>query len=324
MAVFDRRSVLASLTSLALGGPALQRVPKLLTVARADEGQVQALTERLGYGPEDKLLIIHADDLAVSHSVNAASIKALASGAVSSASIMVPCPWLPEVAEYAKANPQADLGLHLTLTSEWSPYRWGPVAPRDRVPTLLADDGYFHSDGFEAVSKINPKEAEIEIHAQIEKARALGIRPTHLDSHMGVLFKTRELFQVFVQAGRSHGLPILISKSHFSRADFFATSLRPGDVILDNTVSITPAVSADLWAAFYADAIARLRPGITQFIVHLSYDDDEMRAVTADHPDWGAAWRQRDFDFFCSERCRKLLAERDVKLVSWRQIGKLL
>src|ERR1700692_1246271 len=103
--------------------------------------QTKTIAERLGYPPDSKLLILHADDLAVAHSEDAASFDALDRGAATSASIMIPCPWLTEVAAYAKAHPDADLGLHLTLTSEWSTYRWGSVAPSNQVSSLLDPPG---------------------------------------------------------------------------------------------------------------------------------------------------------------------------------------
>jgi len=156
----------------------------LAAVALPASGQNQPLLQRLGYPPDAKLLIIHADDLAVAHSQDMASFEALDRDAVSSASIMVPCPWLTEVADYAKAHPEADLGLHLTLTSEWNTYKWGPIAPRDQVASLLDPQGYLFSTAEEAVRHIKPEEAEREVRAQVETALKMGIRPTHLDSHM--------------------------------------------------------------------------------------------------------------------------------------------
>src|SRR5213595_520727 len=135
----------------------------------------KSLAEKLGFARDAKLLIVHADDVGVTHSVNAATIKALDTGLVNSASIMVPCPWFPEIADFAKANPDLDFGLHLTLTSERVYYRWGPVAPRDQVPTLVDQNGYFHHDWNEG-EHIDAKEVEIELRAQIERALAMGVR----------------------------------------------------------------------------------------------------------------------------------------------------
>src|SRR5437588_5903708 len=131
-------------------------------------GQNKTLAERLGYPADSKLLIIHADDLAVAHSVNSASFDALDKNAVTSASIMVPCPWLTEVAEYAKTHPDADLGLHLTLTSEWKTYRWGSIESKDKVPSLLSADGTLWPETDPAKQHIRVEDAEREIRAQIE------------------------------------------------------------------------------------------------------------------------------------------------------------
>jgi predicted glycoside hydrolase/deacetylase ChbG (UPF0249 family) len=322
----QRRQLLHSLKVLAAGSLAAAAIPNPIprAMGRASAREQKTLAERLGYRADEKLLIIHADDLAVAHSVNAASIIALESGAVSSASIMVTCPWLTEIAEYARAHPRADLGLHLTLTSEWAHYRWGPVSPLDRVPTLIARDGYFYRSAQEAIERISPAEAEVEIRAQIEKARAFGINPTHLDSHMGTLFKTKDLFEALLRVGRDYKLPVLASKDFFSRADFFENSLGPDSILLDRLVTISPNVAGDHWAEFYGNAIRKLQPGVTEVLIHLAYDDEEMRAVTVNHPDWGAAWRQRDFDFFTGGDCHKLLIENDIRLITWREIGKLI
>src|SRR5690242_13852255 len=187
----------------------------------------KSIAERLGYPRDAKLLIVHADDLGMAHSVNVATMKALETGLVNSGSIMVPCPWLSEIATYARANPQADLGLHLTLTSEWTNFRWGPVTPKDRVASLLDKDGYFRLTESEAAKFANPKEVELEIRTQIERAKALGIQPTHLDSHMGTLYQNKELFEVFLRVARDHKLPVRIAKTWFTRADFLPSSLKP-------------------------------------------------------------------------------------------------
>ena len=286
--------------------------------------QKPSLTERLGYPRDAKLVIVHADDLGMAHSVNAATIKAFKTGLVNSGSIMVPCPWLSEIATYARANPQADLGLHLTLTSEWTSYRWGPVLPKVSVSSLLDKNGYFYLTETEAASNADPKQAELEIRAQIARARAFGIVPTHLDSHMGTLYQNKALFEVLLRVARENKLPVRVAKTWFSQTDFLAAVLNPDDVFIDRIVDINPSVAADDWSKFYIEALQKLEPGVTEMVIHIAYDDAEMRAATFDHPDWGAAWRQRDFDFFTSEAFRKLLQENQIKLITWREVGKLL
>jgi chitin disaccharide deacetylase len=286
--------------------------------------QQQTLAERLGYPKDAKLLIVHADDLGMSHSVNAATIKAFESGLVNSGSIMVPCPWFSEIATYARANPQADLGLHLTLTSEWTTFRWGPVTSKDRVNSLLDKNGYFHLTESEAAAKADPKEVEMEIRAQIERARAFGIQPTHLDSHMGTLYQNKALFEIFLKVAREYKLPVRVAKTWFGRADFLPSTLKPDDVFIDRVLDINQTVPPADWARFYTDAIKKLEPGVTEVVIHLAYDDGEMRGATFDHPDWGAAWRQRDLDFFTSEAFRQLLKDEGIKLITWRELGKLM
>ena len=280
------------------------------------------LQERLGYPADAKLLIVHADDLGMAHSVNAATIKAFESGLVNSGSIMVPCPWLPEIAAFARSHPEADLGLHLTLTSEWRSYRWGPVLSKDRVSSLLDNNGYFYPTESEAASHAKATEVESEIRAQIERARAVGIKPTHLDSHMGTLYQNKTLFEILLRVGRDNKLPVLLPKDLLSTSDL-SSILNQNDIVIDRMITITPNVPADGWSKFYSDAIKSLQPGVTELIVHTAYDDEEMRGATVDHPDWGAAWRQRDFQFLTSDTFRRLLKENQIKLVTWREIGKI-
>jgi chitin disaccharide deacetylase len=284
----------------------------------------KTLVERLGYPRDAKLLIVHADDLGAAHSINRASIKALETGLVSSASIMVPCPWLSEIVAYSRAHPEADFGLHLTLTSEWSLYRWGPVLGKERVPSLLDSSGYLYPLEDEAAAHMDIKEVEAEIRAQIARARALGIHPTHLDSHMGTLYQTKALFEMLVRVANENKLPFRLSQEWFTRSPFMRSQLGSGDVPLDRIISIEPAVAPEDWSRFYTEEIKNLRPGVTCMIVHLAFADEEMKGVTFCHPNWGAEWRQRDFDFVTSDAFRKLLKENNVKLITWRDIGELI
>jgi predicted glycoside hydrolase/deacetylase ChbG (UPF0249 family) len=293
-------------------------------VAAGTQSQSKTLAERLGYPSDAKLLIVHADDLGMAHSVDAASVKAFESGLVKSGSIMVPCPWFSEIAVYARSHPDADLGLHLTLTSEWSLYRWGPVLSKERAASLIEQGGYFYPTEDVAAAHIDAREAEAEIRAQIERARAYGIQPTHLDSHMGTLYQNKALFDVLLRVARDNGLPVRMSREAMAGTPSLASVLTPDDVLIDRIVTIGPDVTPDKWAEFYTDAIKGLKPGVTEMVIHLAFDDDEMRAITINHPDWGAAWRQRDFDFFTGETFRRLLRENNVKLVTWREVGRLI
>jgi len=284
--------------------------------------QNKTVAERLGYPPDAKLLIIHADDLAVAHSVDTASFDALNKNAVTSASIMVPCPWLTEVAAYGKEHSDADLGLHLTLTSEWKLDRWGPAESKNKVPSLLDPTGYLWSETPAAASNLKPEEAEREIRVQIERAITLGIHPTHLDSHMGVLFSTPELFAVYVKVAHEYKLPFLALRFPNAPAAFFS-ALSEKDIILDSVVMANPAVHANEWRDFYVNAVKSLKPGLTEMIVHLGHDDAELQAVTLDHPDFGSAWRQRDYDVVTSPEFKKALEENHIVLVKWKDLKKL-
>src|SRR5215468_9572960 len=168
-------------------------------VAAKAQTMSPTLAEKLGHSRDSRLLIVHADDVGMTHSINAATIAALDSGLVNSASIMVPCPWFPEIADYAKVHPEIDFGLHLTMTAERVYYRWGPVAPQDQVPSLVDANGYFHHD-WSPSTHIDPKDAERELRAQVERALAMGVKPTHFDSHQyRLIVNGKDLFEAFVR-----------------------------------------------------------------------------------------------------------------------------
>ncbi|HXM42926.1 MAG TPA: polysaccharide deacetylase family protein [Bryobacteraceae bacterium] len=280
--------------------------------------QTKNAAERLGYPADAKLLIVHADDLAVSHSQDRASFAALDRHAASAASIMVPCPWLTEVATYAKAHPDADLGLHLTLTSEWQSYRWGPVASRDQVPGLLGPDGNLWPDVPFVTKHASAAEVEKEIRAQIERAMQVGIHPTHLDSHMGTLFNPA-YFALYVKVAREYGLPFLAARAPGAPASMLAL-LKDTDILPDAIAIAGPNVKPENWASYYVGVVRALKPGLSELIVHLAYDDAEMQAITEEHPDYGSAWRQRDFNAITGPEFRKALTDNHVTPIGWKQI----
>jgi predicted glycoside hydrolase/deacetylase ChbG (UPF0249 family) len=285
--------------------------------------ETPGVAERLGHPPSARLLIIHADDLGMSRSVNRATFEALEQGWITSASVMVPCPWFPEVAKWAKANPTADLGIHLVLNSEWTGYRWGPLSSRDKVPSLLDPEGYLPLVETAVVARARPAEVETELRAQIDHARAAGLRVSHLDSHMATLFRTPELFAVYRRLGAAYGVPTLLERLGERGGAAAAWEVGPqADALIDRVVSINPGVSAAGWPEAYEKMLAPLPPGVYQLIVHLAYDDEEMRGATHDHPDWGAAWRQNDLDLVKSRRFRDFLKAQGFVLVTWADLAR--
>jgi predicted glycoside hydrolase/deacetylase ChbG (UPF0249 family) len=290
-------------------------------MASALSAQTRTIAERLGLPADAKLLILHADDLGVAHSVNAASFDALDRGAISSASIMMPTPWVTEVADYAKTHPNADLGLHLTLTSEWHTYRWGGVESREKVASLLDSSGTFPSEVAAVVARAKLAEVDRELRAQVERALTLGIHPTHLDSHMGTLFATSELMATYVKVAHDYRLPFLALRTPPGSPQM---PLAPNDIVLDALITAGPEVTSDKWAEFYMNAIANLKPGLTEIIVHLGHDDAELQAVMVNHEPWGSAWRQRDYDVMTSPAFKKALQDNHVTLVTWKELQKTM
>jgi hypothetical protein len=281
------------------------------------EGEAPTLQERLGHPRDARLLIIHADDVGMAHSVNRASLEALEQGWITSASVLVPCPWLPDVARFARAHPDADLGIHLALNSEWTGYRWGPVSPKDAVASLLDPDGYFPLVETTVAQKARLPEVERELRAQIEWARSLGIRITHFDTHMGALLGSPGLTEIYRRLGREYALPVMLERQP-------GQPVPPGEVLLDRVIGIDSAAPQAEWQAAYERLLAPLGPGVYELIVHLAYDDEEMRGATWDHPDYGAAWRQFDLDMVRSAGFRDFLRAQRFVLVNWRDLARAL
>ena len=284
----------------------------------------QPLNVRLGYPADSKLLIINADDLGMSHSENDASFAALDQKLVTSATVMVPAPWFGEVAAYARAHHDADLGLHLTLTAEWQTFRWGPVTPRNLVPSLVGPDGFFYSTTEDFAKHAKVDEVETEIRAQIDRAKAMGLEPTHLDAHMHALYATPQLFAVLKKVARDYKLPIRMARNEQVFQDLLpyvdAAYPFPDAIFSHEGDDVQPA----RWKEFYLNVIKNLQPGVSELFVHLAHDDAEMRAVTVNYNVWDAAWRQRDADVISSPEFRQALADNHVILIGWRPIQKLI
>jgi chitin disaccharide deacetylase len=287
--------------------------------SRASDRTTQEL---LGHPPSARLLVLHADDLGMAHSVNRATFEALEQGWITSASILVPCPWFPEVARWARANPDADLGIHLALNSEWTGFRWGPVSSTSEVPSLVDADGYLPLIERPVVANARIPEVERELRAQIDRARAAGIQLTHLDSHMGTLFRSQELFDAYRRIGKDYGLPVLLERQgdRGGTGAQWQTAADP-DAVIDRVLSIAPGVPTADWLSAYEKLLSPLPPGVYQLIVHLAHDDPEMRGATWDHPDWGAAWRQADLDLVRSPAFREFLQRQGFVLVTWKELG---
>lgn len=283
----------------------------------------QSLSQRLGYSPESKLLILHADDLGVAHSENQASFDAFRKGMVNSGSIMVPCPWFNEVAIWASEHPEADLGLHLTLTAEWKHLKWGPLTPVDEVPGLVNKKGHFYDNVADVVAHATAEEVEKELRAQIDKALAFGLQPTHLDTHMGSILNEK-FFPVYIKLGQEYKIPVMVSHTLLTMMPLLKPLVTKETLLVDHLLMANPQNFETGMAEFYSNQLKSLSPGVSVLLMHLAYDNAEMQAVTIDHPDYGAQWRQHDFNFFTSEACRKILEEENIQLITWREIGALL
>lgn len=286
----------------------------------------QTLAERLGYDANAKLLIVHADDIGVARSVNVATARAFERGAITSGSVMVPCPWFPDFAAYYREHGPFDVGIHLTLTAEWDYYKWGGVSPAGEIPSLLDEHGHFYATVAEVAQHADPAEVEKEMRAQVERAIAFGIQPTHLDTHMGSVMARPELVQIYLKLGREYGLPVLMPSRGWSEGfpEGLRAELAAGLPLLDGLYMMLADDPAKPWSEAYGEMIAAMGPGLNQLIVHLAIDDREMQAVTVNHPDFGSAWRQKDLDFVMSEEFQDLLAAHDIRLVSWDQIRQVM
>jgi predicted glycoside hydrolase/deacetylase ChbG (UPF0249 family) len=282
--------------------------------------------DKLGFPSNSKLLIIHADDAGLSHSENLATIETLQNGCVNSYSIMVPCPNFEEIADFAIDNGQFDYGIHLTLTCEWKNYKWPPVLSINEVPSLVEGNGYFHSSKENFRVCAIPKEVKNELRAQIDKALAYGLQPTHLDCHMYTLGLNLDFFKIYKELGIEYGLPVFLSKQiiesfnlkaeeYIKEIDFYVDEVFIGNYEVFKNGNLLD---------YYKGILNNIKEGLNILLLHPAIDDEEMRSICIDHPNFGAQWRQIDLDFISSEHCKELLKKNDIQLITWGDIKEKL
>jgi predicted glycoside hydrolase/deacetylase ChbG (UPF0249 family) len=275
-----------------------------------------------GAGSDRRRLILHCDDLGLAHCVNEAAFEAFETGCLTSASVMPTCPRFPEVARYGRSHPDFDLGVHLTLTSEWTRYRWKPAAPPERVPSLVDADGCLWPDADAVIRHARLEEVRIELTSQIEAVLDAGVVPTHLDSHMLVLLRHPRLFSIYAGLGARFSLPILVPIR--SRTEPWALHRDRRAMPVDRYFAATTSWRPERWLDHYVECAAQFVPGVNQIAMHLARHDDEMLAIQAGHETegWTAAWRQRDFDAIRSETFSTAIGRANAALTTWREVAR--
>ncbi len=282
------------------------------------------LTQKLGYSENTKLLIIHADDAGLAHSQNRGTIQSLQSGIVNSFSIMAPCPCFYEIAVFAKKHPALDCGIHLTLTCEWENYKFGPVLPVSKVPSLVDEHGYFYKTREELRKNATPKHVAMELEAQINKVLKFGLDPSHIDCHMYSVGACGQFFKIYRDLGTKHKLPVLISRELMQMV-----GLDPDQNILEEDL-LTDKVhlasfehfASGLLGEFYHNVFDNLLNGLNVILIHPAFDDNEMKGITINHPNFGSEWRQIDLNTFTSLEMAAKLNDNAIKLITWNDIRK--
>ena len=274
------------------------------------------IAELLGYPSASRLLIIHADDLGMCRSVNRATFIALEEGAVSSASVMVPCPAFAEATEWAARHPECDIGIHSTLISEHEDYKWSPVLRKDHGPEMVDEQGHFWPLNTSLCAA--PQDIEDEIAAQVSLAKRSGINPTHIDSHTFSVARL-EYIPAYVRVARRFRLPFLITEHWYSycppddRAD-------DEDVIVNDVFQAHRSLAPSSLEDFYLSVPGEVKPGLSELIVHPAFDDPEMRGIYKEREAYGAAWRQQDFEVMRSQKFKSALRENDIHVINWGRI----
>jgi chitin disaccharide deacetylase len=281
-----------------------------------------------------RLLVIQAEDLGMAHSIDKASFEALEKGWATSAGVLVPGSWFPEVLRWSRSHPSADLGVRLDLNADWSSYRWRPVSNVQAGSGLVDGGGYLSSSQMNVARRATPTEVETEERAQIDLAKKAGMQVTHLDNHMRALTVTPAMFQTYWKMGQEYGLPIVLPselvKARGTSAgkpgdyNFGGVEVEMAQLPIDREIEIMPGLAQKDWLSAYEKTLDALSPGVYLLSVHLGFNDDELQAMTWDHPNWGAQWRQNDYDVISNPEFQKFLKDKGFILVNWKDLQKMM
>jgi predicted glycoside hydrolase/deacetylase ChbG (UPF0249 family) len=279
-------------------------------VTSGNERQTNRL---LGYPDDARLLIINADDFGMCHGSNAATIRALTEGIATSTTLMTPCPWASHAIQGLLARPEVAVGVHLTLVSEFDIYRWGPLSPRDVVPSLVDATGCLSQyDRIpELLELARLDEVETEFRAQIDAVLAAGLKPSHLDWHCIADGGREDIFDLSARLAREHGLAMRVH--HARHADLLR---RDGLPVVDHPVLDSYHMDVDTKPAEYARLLRELPPGLTEWAVHPSLGTEEAQALEPD------TWRIRraDLDFLLSPEARAIIEAEGITLLDYRAL----
>jgi YdjC-like protein len=282
--------------------------------------------EKLGWPKGTRALILHVDDVGMSYDTELGAIEAIEKGVANSLSVMMPTPWVPHAVEWIKAA-RPDAGLHLTLTSEWKSYRWGPVAGKPAVPGLVDPQGALWPNVASVVKHATADEVEREIRAQLDRARTMGFEPTHLDSHMGTLFATDAFRERYIKVGIEQKIPVMFAGGHNSSISQSSPGRAPGareiglriwagglpvlDDIHNNSYDWKTEDKVDL----YIDAVRGLKPGVTMMIMHCTRPTEVFAQISG-----SGTTRLGDLKAMLDPRLRTTLADEHIVLTTWREL----
>lgn len=270
----------------------------------------------LGYPSDARVLIINADDFGMCHSINIATVAAMRNGIVTTTSLMACCPWAWEAMHMLRDDPSLPFGVHLTLVNEMPGYRWGPVASKDSVPSIVNPDGFFlaHSEIPKLYAQAKLEDVEREFRAQIERVLSFGIQPTHLDWHCVLDGGRPDILELTLQLCDEHGFAMRVNNPEL-RESLIAAGKPANDTPIIDGYSLPVEEKNAIWAKM----LGELQPGFHQWAAHVSTGDPEARAMEPN------AWRVRktDFDFFTSDEAKHLIAEHKIVLVDYQAVQRL-